>query len=383
MSFKYCLSIHNGCWCKKPADCCRKYLTLRIIEVLMNLLNRFNFSRFLLNIVFAGFIVFASVNNNVKNLPLGFILLFNVMLFVPAWINNFWLLPNFRHHKNIIRYTVDAIALFLISVIISGQYLKWLYNHFEKSELTDFTSLAVTSSVPQLLEGHQHYFDAFPGIILLMSAMAIGYALQEYLLKVKKDESIKAQQNIAELGLLKSQISPHFLFNVLNSLYALSLKTSKETPDVILKLSDILRYSLYETQEKEISINKEIHILNTYIDIERLRMPSNARISFHYEEVRDSIKIAPMLLLPLIENAFKHGTDSTIDVSYIDANLCCDDNKLIFECKNSFKEQTMKDVGGIGIENIRKRLQLIYPSRHLLKIKKNKDTFSVTLEIKF
>lgn len=327
--------------------------------------------------------MFASINNNVKNLPWGCILLYNVMLFVPAWINNFWLLPNFRLHKNIIRYTVDAIALFLISVIISGQYLKWLYHHFEKSELSDFTALAATSSSPQLLEKHQHYFDAFPGIIMVMFAMAIGYVLQEYLLKIKKEASIKAQQNIAELVLLKSQISPHFLFNVLNSLYALSLKSSKETPDVILKLSDILRYSLYETQEKEITIAKEIHILNTYIAIERLRMPPNASISFDYDDVKESIKIAPMLLLPLIENAFKHGTDSIIGVSYIEANLCCDDNRLLFECKNSFKEQKTKDIGGIGIENIRKRLQLLYPSKHVLKIKKNKDTFSVTLEIKF
>ncbi|WP_306353105.1 sensor histidine kinase [Flavobacterium sp. '19STA2R22 D10 B1'] len=346
-------------------------------------MNRLNFSRLTLNVVFVGFIVSASVNNNVKNLPLGFILLYNIMLFVPAWINSLWLLPNFRLHKSIIRYTVDAVALFLISVIISGQYLKWLYHHFDKSELSDFTALAVTSSSPQLLEEHQHYFDAFPGIILVMSAMAIGYVLQEYLLKIKKEESIKAQQNIAELVLLKSQISPHFLFNVLNSLYALSLKTSEKTPDVILKLSDILRYSLYETQEKEISIIKEIHILNTYIDIERLRMPSNASISFHYDEVKDSIKIAPMLLLPLVENAFKHGTDSTIGVSYIEANLNCDGKRLLFECKNSFKEQATKDIGGIGIENIRKRLQLLYPTKHILKIKKNKDTFSVTLEIKF
>lgn len=281
------------------------------------------------------------------------------------------------------RYAIDAIALFLISVFILGEYLNWLYNHFEASELSDFTSLAITSSSPKILEKHLHYFDAFPGIIMIMCAMAIGYVLQEYLLKIKKEESIKAQQSIAELSLLKSQISPHFLFNVLNSLYALSLKTSKETPDVILKLSDILRYSLYETQEKEISIDKEIHILNTYIDIERLRMPSNASISFDCNEVKDSITIAPMLLLPLIENAFKHGTDSTIGDSYISVVLYCDSKMLKFECQNSFKEQAMKDFGGIGIENIQKRLQLLYPARHQLKIEKDTATFTVTLEIKF
>jgi len=343
----------------------------------------YNFSRLLLNIAFTGFIVFAAINNNLKNLPSCYIFLYNIMLILPAVVNNFWLLPGFRLHKSILRYMAATIALFLIFTALLGQYLKWLYNYFPTTELTDFTSFAVTSSAPQILENYQHYFDAFPGIILMMSVMAIGYVLQEYLLSIKREESIKAQQINAELVLLKSQISPHFLFNVLNSLYALSLKMSEETPEVILKLSDILRYSLYETQEKEISIIKEIHILNTYIDIERLRIPENASISFQYQQVKDSAIIAPMLLLPLIENAFKHGTDSTIGASHIDATLYCDDSILIFECENSFKEQAMKDFGGIGIENIRKRLQLLYPLKHSLKINKTESTFRVTLEIKF
>ncbi|AZA64291.1 hypothetical protein EG345_05920 [Chryseobacterium carnipullorum] len=219
-------------------------------------------------------------------------------------------------------------------------------------------------------------------MIIIMFAMAMGYSLQEYLLKAKRNEQIQAQQSIAELSLLKSQISPHFLFNVLNSLYALSLKMSKETPDIILKLSDILRYSLYESQSQEISMTNEIHILNTYIDIERLRMPSHAQISFYHEEITDAVKIAPMLLLPLVENAFKHGTDSTIGTSYIDITLYCDDHNLTFKCTNSYKETTAKDFGGIGIENIQKRLTLLYPSKHLFKIEKGKSDFSVTLEIK-
>ena len=169
----------------------------------------------------------------------------------------------------------------------------------------------------------------------------------------------------------------------MNSLYALSLKKSEETPDVILKLSDILRYSLYESQEKEISINKEIQILKTYIDIEKIRISENANITFNHDEIKDSVKIAPMLLLPLIENAFKHGTDSTIETSYIKAFLSCNEKSLIFNCENSFKESSQKDVGGIGIENIRKRLQLLYPSKHQFEIEKDKDVFKVILEIKF
>lgn len=348
----------------------------------MKSLKGYTILRVLLNILFIGFILFASANNNDKNLPLAFIVLYNMMLFVPAWINNFWLLPNLRRTKKAIPYLISVITVFFISVLVTGYYLQWLYHRFNTDELADFTSLAATSLAPGLLEKYQSYFDVFPGIIIIMFAMAMAYSLQEYVLKVKRNEQIQAQQRIAELSLLKSQISPHFLFNVLNSLYALSLKMSKETPDIILKLSDILRYSLYESQSQEVSITNEIHILNTYIDIERLRMPSNAQISFHHAEITDSVKIAPMLLLPLVENAFKHGTDSTIGVSYIDMTLYCDKNNFIFKCTNSFKESATKDFGGIGIENIQKRLTLLYPSRHLFKINKGKNDFSISLEIK-
>ncbi len=339
-------------------------------------------TRLLLNIIFTGVIMVAALNNNDRSLPVGFILLYNLLIFVPGWINNFWLFPNLLRNRKVKHYLISAAVLFMVLVIILGQYLQWLYYQFNTTELHNFTPLAATSSAPDILEKYQYYFDVYPGIIIVMVAMAIGYSVQEFLLKIKKEEHIRAQQAVAELSLLKSQISPHFLFNVLNSLYALSLKRSKETPDVILKLSDILRYSLYESQEKEISVVNEVHILNTYIEIERLRLPQNASISFLHHQVKDPVKIAPMLLLPLLENAFKHGTDSTIGISYIKASLSCDNTGLVFSCENSFKESAKKDFGGIGIENIRKRLELLYPSKYLFQIKKSKDMFSVTLKIK-
>jgi two-component system LytT family sensor kinase len=339
--------------------------------------------RLFLNLLFTGFILIAALSNNEKNLPVGFILLYNILLLSPAWVNNFWLLPHLRRNKNVLHYVVALTVTVIVAAIILGSYLQWLYFKFKTSELIDFTPLAATSSAPAGLEKFQCYFNVLPGIIILTTMMIVGYSVQQFLIKIKNDKQIQTQQTIAELNLLKSQISPHFLFNVLNSLYALSLKKSEETPDVILKLSDILRYSLYETQEKEISIINEIHILNTYIDIERLRISANAKISFVHDEVKDSVKVAPMLLLPLIENAFKHGTDSTIGISYINATLICYENNLIFTCENSFKNTAKKDLGGIGIENVRKRLQLIYPSKHRFEIEKSKDVFKVTLEIKF
>lgn len=216
----------------------------------MKPLKEYNLLRLFLNLMFTGLIVVAAISNNHRNLPLGFILLYNLLLFVPAWINNFWFLPNLRRSKKVKHYLISVIVLLLVSIITLGQYLKWLYYQFNTNELDNFTPLAITSPAPKSLEKYQHFFDVYPGIIILMIVMTIGYSVQEFLLKIKKEEKINTQQTLAELSLLKSQISPHFLFNVLNSLYALSLKKSEETPDVILKLSDILRYSLYESQEK-------------------------------------------------------------------------------------------------------------------------------------
>jgi hypothetical protein len=346
-------------------------------------LKEYNIFRLILNIAFTSFILFAAVDNSSKNLPVSFILLYNVLLFLPAWSNNFWLLPDLRRTKNIKRYLVCIISIFIFGVFILGNYVQYVYDQFNNSSLEDLTALAVTSSAPRSIEKHQSYFDVFPGILMILLVMIIGYVVQEYLSKIKKEEQIQTQNTIAELSLLRSQISPHFLFNVLNSLYALSLKKADETPDVILKLSDILRYSLYESQGKEIPVADEIHILKTYIDIEQLRAPENTNITFEYT-INDSVKIAPMLLLPLIENAFKHGIDSSIDASYINASLSCNSKELIFTCKNSFKEASKsKNFGGIGIKNIRKRLQLLYPMKHSLEIIKNENRFDVILKVKF
>ncbi|AZA77172.1 hypothetical protein EG347_06480 [Chryseobacterium sp. G0186] len=325
----------------------------------------------------------APVINHDKNIPVGFIFFYNILLFAPAWLNNLWLLPKLQYNKRIQQYCVSIITIILCTTFILGQYLQWLYQSFHTTELINFTSVAATSSAPAGLEKYQYYFDVFPGIIIVLGIMMIGYAIQQFVLKIKKEKQIQTQQTIAELSVLKSQISPHFLFNVLNSLYSLSLKKSDETPDVVLKLSDILRYSLYETHVKEVSVTDEIHILNTYIDIERLRMPENVRITFQYDDIKKHVRITPMLLLPLLENAFKHGTDSTVGHSYIHAKLSCNDINLIFTCENNFKESRRKDVGGIGIENIRKRLHLMYPTRHQFQIEKSDDVFKVMLEIKF
>ncbi|WP_448607246.1 sensor histidine kinase [Paenimyroides ceti] len=344
-------------------------------------LKRSTVVRFLLNSFFTGWILYTAIDNNDEKLPLVHIVMYNVLLFVPSWINNFLFFPLVRKNRNILQFLLSMAGVFITIIFIQGNYLNWLKQTFHTNDLNDFTPLAITYTSPEFLKNYQYCFDVFPGVLMITVLMAIGYVMQELILKIKKQKQIESQQILAELQLLKSQISPHFLFNVLNSLYALSLKTSRETPDVILKLSDILRYSLYEAQEKEVPVRDEIHIINTYIAIESLRISERADVSFVSEGINDTIRIAPMLLLPLIENAFKHGIDSTVGHSYIKASLHYKENALIFTCENNFKETAVKKIGGIGIDNIRKRLQLLYPAMHKIDLEKKDDVFTVTLKI--
>ncbi len=349
----------------------------------MKVISGFSLTRLLLNLLFTGLIFWAAISNNSgSEVALGHVLLYNTLLFVPAWVNNFWLLPTLRRDKKTGNYFLKIVLTFLAGCLILGQYLQWLQVHYQTDELSKFTPLGITSTAPGFLKDVQYYFDVLPAIIIVMIMLVIGYVIREFLLKLKKEEHIRNEQAIAELNLLKSQISPHFLFNVLNSLYALSLNKSDKTPGVILQLSDILRYSLYEAQEREIPVLDEVAIINTYIAIEKMRLPDTARISFNHDEIDQTIKVAPMLLLPLIENAFKHGVDSTVGDSYINASLAKNGNKLVFTCENTFKEPKSKPkVGGIGIQNVRKRLELLYPSRHSLEIEKQEGIFKVTLLI--
>jgi len=348
----------------------------------MKALSRHNILRLLINLIFTGFILWvAIINNSGKKVAVVHIVLYNLLIFVPGWINVFCLLPKLRRNKKPLQYSVFLFVVFLVGCFALGQYLHWLAAYYNTNDLTAFTPLGITSSAPEFLQDYQYYFDAFPAVAIVMTALVIGYVVQEFLSKLKKEKEINGQQTVAELHLLKSQISPHFLFNMLNSLYALSLRKSDDTPGVILQLSDILRYSLYETREREVGVLDEIAIIETYLAIQKIRISENARISFMHKGISAADRISPMLLLPLVENAFKHGVDSTVGDSYVNAAVYKHDDRLVFTCENNYKDSKESKVGGIGIENIQKRLELIYPSRYKLDIKRSEGVFKITLSI--
>jgi two-component system LytT family sensor kinase len=187
-----------------------------------------------------------------------------------------------------------------------------------------------------------------------------------------------------ELSYLKMQIHPHFLFNTLNTIYGSAIAKSQETPELILKLSNLLDYILYQTQKSLVPLQDEIDHLKDYLALEKLRHGSKLVITTSFPENKEKINIAPMLFLPLLENSFKHGKSQN-GQAFVDLSLEVKEETIYFTLKNSRDElgnfSNLKS-SGIGLSNIKKRLQLLYPKSHSFYIEKEKDYFLVQLQIK-
>lgn len=190
----------------------------------------------------------------------------------------------------------------------------------------------------------------------------------------------------AEMQFLRAQIHPHFLFNTLNNLYGLALKKSPHTPDSILKLSGLLDFILYECNTEKIPLRKEIELIRHYIELERLRFGERLALTFEPEIPGDDLPIAPLMLLPFVENAFKHGAANTAsDAVFVKIDLHVKDKTLFFQVENSKsnRPKTSPDNGhkGIGLRNVEKRLALLYPGRYELEKVEGDDVFLIALKL--
>lgn len=204
-----------------------------------------------------------------------------------------------------------------------------------------------------------------------------GYILQQY------EAQKKQEQLLAEVNNLKSQIAPHFLFNTLNNLYGLAVEKSDKLPDLMLKLSDLLRHSLYETQKPLIGITEEISVLKSYVNLESIRLEDDLKLEFDDEVPADSpYMVAPLLLIVFLENAFKHAKvirSGPVDI-YIKTLL--DADRFTLEVRNNYDPKIAASGNGIGLANVKRRLELLYPGlQHLLTVHKGEQYFTVSLTL--
>lgn len=224
-------------------------------------------------------------------------------------------------------------------------------------------------------------FNSFMDLIFMVGLVfGIEITRQKNLLKDQISQ-LKSEKLDQELTMLKAQINPHFLFNTLNNIYGMALKKADETPDVILQLSKIMRYNIYEAAEKNISIEKDIENIKDFIQIQKIR---HHHLSVHLQENIDnpSQEISPLILIQFVENAFKHGVSESLGDSYIIINIELKDGILTYSIENSKEERSHQHSTKIGLKNIRRQLELLYP-KHKLIVEEKTDRYIVHLKIDF
>jgi LytS/YehU family sensor histidine kinase len=224
-------------------------------------------------------------------------------------------------------------------------------------------------------------------VIAMVSGIFIK-ATRASIQKQVQDANATAEKNKTELKLLQSQLSPHFLFNTLNNMYGISIAQHERIPALLLKLSELLRYSVYETKQTLVPLQEEVRYINNYIDFEKIRIGGKLSLQTSIEAITDpAIKIAPMMLIAFIENAFKHSKNSLEQKIYIVITLALRGDTIFFSVKNSFyypgQESNKFDTGrGIGLANVKKRLELLYHLEYDLRQYENDGMYNVELQLK-
>lgn len=302
-----------------------------------------------------------------------FIVLSWFMLLLMAgyfYLNYLYLIPRYLLRRKTLQY----FLLLLISLVIIG-----------------FIHLAYIYSVGSLFE-HRHrppfYHIALMPLYPAILAFALSTAIRitsEWFKTEKQKKEMEAEKLFSELAFLKSQVNPHFLFNILNNICSLARKKSDDTENAIIKLAQIMRYMLQDSKDEKVSLEKEVEYLHNYIELQRLRISDHVRIQFTLEGQTEVIMLEPLLLIPFIENAFKHGV-SYLENSAIDIFLRVDHHSLFLRVNNKVvrKDQEVSLQGsGIGLKNVIRRLDLLYPEKHRLVIHDDGEAYQVELTIHF
>lgn len=294
----------------------------------------------------------------------------------------YWIMPSLLFKK---RYFLFGVIL-IFCTLTSGLLIRVLdvlvidpriYLDYKKIDPT-FKWAKVEGSFTGRLFNISYFANAMKGVNLV-----IWTALTVKFFKMWHERREAALE--AELNFLKGQIHPHFLFNTLNNLYSLSLAKSEKAPAIVMGLSEILKYMLYETKTPTIQLKRDVEVLESYIALEKIRYEERLELNFKVGDNLESYQIVPLLLLPLVENAFKHGTSERVGEVWINIDLAIKDNVLKFKVSNSKPERLPHDIerhkGNIGLSNVRKRLDLLYPGAHEIKIYDEEEMFAIILEI--
>ncbi|WP_426327596.1 sensor histidine kinase [Pedobacter sp. R-06] len=296
------------------------------------------------------------------------VLFFSVCIF---YANFLVLVPKLVRTKKIILYIVALFILFsLLAPIHKYVYATLLPQKFGWYSYVYIDKLNFWLSFQTLL---------FENYVYIFFSIAISY-VGEYFETQKKQQELEKEQAITELAYLKSQINPHFLFNTLNDIYSLTYQKAEMAPEAVLKLSELLRYMLKESNDRFASVEREINYLKNVVELFEIGQKGSAYIDLEINGDYKNKKIAPLILINFIENAFKHGIVSD-PKNPVRIKLYINESDFDFEVFNKKNKDYKDKTGGIGLTNVQRRLALIYPDRHKLEIIDENDTFTVHLNI--
>lgn len=288
------------------------------------------------------------------------------MLDIPLfYLNTYVLIPKLLKVKGVWIYLFSVVATISVILVLNLMVRNYLL-------------------VPMGYSLRVTVWSLFP--IILLYAVSTSYKIfSDYIDDDRQRKELENEKLKSELSFLRSQISPHFMFNVLNSLVSLARKKSDLLEPVIIKLSDLLRYMLYESDEMKVTLEKEMRYLESFVELQRLRFGTHVKISFRVENLIPHRTIEPMLLIPFVENAFKHGTGMVAN-PVIDVLAEVWEDRFYFRVTNkvntTFREEKDKS-SGIGLNNVRRRLSLLYPDSHEIETTEQDGWFVAELTLRF
>lgn len=330
------------------------------------------------------------LGNDFLLIPYTFIVI-NGLIF---YINYLFLVPGLFFQKKRYSYYFAILALVFCFYFISDFSNEQVMSYMSKNAGSDQLRRPPGESQrpgPPLIQVWRPripipraHLIGYTSSSLFMIFLSLGLRVLERQSRIEKiqEEMEKAKLN-AELAFLKNQVSPHFFFNTLNNIYSLIGINQEDSQKAVLKLSKLMRYLLYESEQGNVRLSNEIDFMKNYIDLMKLRMNDRVSLNIDFPEKYDDVDIPPLLFIPFIENAFKHGITNR-GLSFINIKLVSSGKELEFKCSNSIANGGFEEKQpGIGLDNVTKRLKLLFPGKHDLRISRENESYSVHLTIRF
>ena len=287
----------------------------------------------------------------------------------PFYVLFYFLIPRFFSRG---AYVTTALLFFLTLFVCIFGYRSMVtpVNQFMYGETPDFNVYSFRRFIFTLT-------DLLPALGLASTVKL----LKGSIISRKKEAALKYEKRASELNFLKARTNSHFLFNSLNNLYGLVRRNDPRSADSILKLSNIVRYILQECDSETIPIENEIKVISDYLALEKLRYDDRLRVTFDINVKDRTLQIPPLVLLPFVENAFKHGVSETRVNPFVDIELSVDKGQLAFEVSNSWDEEHEMGEDGIGLKNVKRQLELMYDAQYMLQIEPGQNVFKIVLSI--